>query len=67
MNETLKNDFDKWLRVVCFKKPTKEAESLAWEAWKYKDNKSTEINSGCRSQCPRSIISNILLKLRQIR
>ena len=25
--------FEKWLRTVCFQKPTPEAYDLAWQAW----------------------------------
>lgn len=27
-------EFEKWLREVCFQKPTPEAYDLAWSAWK---------------------------------
>jgi len=32
--EQLKQQFQSWLRTVCFQKPTKEAEDLAWSAVK---------------------------------
>ena len=34
MNNPDKEAFEKWLRTVCFQKPTPEAYDLAWQAWR---------------------------------
>ena len=33
MEDALRQDFERWLRSICFQAPTKEAEDLAWSAW----------------------------------
>jgi len=35
MEESLRKDFEWWLKTTCFQAPTKEAEDLAWSAWKH--------------------------------
>jgi len=32
-NDEKREQFEMWLRTVCFQKPTPEAHDLAWEAW----------------------------------
>ncbi len=33
MHNEQREQFEKWLRTVCFQQPTPEAYDLAWEAW----------------------------------
>ena len=44
MNDTEMEKFERWLRVVCFQRPTTEAYDLAKDAWK-EALKSKEANS----------------------
>ena len=34
MHNEQREQFEKWLRTVCFQQPTPEAYDLAWQAWK---------------------------------
>ena len=43
--------FDTWLRTVCFKKPTKEAEDLARMAWNDAIKKAVEaLHKGLKTE-----------------
>lgn len=34
MHNEQREQFEEWLRTVCFQQPTPEAYDLAWQAWK---------------------------------